>query len=75
MVEVWFCQSWFGLVRCCLVWFGKAWCDLLDFDMVWSIHIQANKMNNYLFLCNVLCEFVPAMYKQTDIQTDKKIVK
>ena len=31
-VEVWFGQSLFGLVKCCMVWFGQACCDLVYFD-------------------------------------------
>ena len=37
----------------CLVWFG-----LVRFGLVWSIHIQTYKLNNYLILINLFCEFV-----------------
>ena len=36
-----------------LVMFG-----LVKFVLVWSIHIQRKKLNNYLILINLICEFV-----------------
>ena len=41
-----------------LVWSGYVWLSLVKFGLVWSIHIQTNKLNNYLILINLICEFV-----------------
>ena len=73
MVEIWFCQSWFGFVKYCLVWFGRALCEPVEFNLVWSIHRQTKKKNINLFFFKLLCEFVRGMYKQTNKQTDRSI--
>jgi len=47
-----------GLVLLSLVWSGLVWFGRIEFDLVWSIHRQTNKLNNYLILINLICEFV-----------------
>ena len=54
----WFGLVEFGLVWLSLVWFGQGLCDLVEFDSVLSINRQTNKLNNYLILINLICEFV-----------------
>ena len=31
---------------------------LIEFGLVWLFHRQTNKLNNYLILINLICEFV-----------------
>ena len=47
---------WFGLVEFGLVLFILF--GLVNFFWVWSNHRQTNKLNNYRFSFNLICEFV-----------------
>ena len=54
-----------------LVWSGSVWFSMVKFGLVWSIHIQTNKLNNYLILINLICEFV-CWKSVTDGWTDER---
>ena len=41
-----------------LAWFEWVGFGLIEFGLVWLIHRQTNKLNNYLILINLICEFV-----------------
>ena len=41
-----------------LIWFERFELGLIEFGLVWLFHRQTNKLNNYLILINLICEFV-----------------
>ena len=56
---------WFGLLRIDSLdermFFGLLWLNLLLFvwlSLLWFFHRQTNKLNNFLILINLICEFV-----------------
>ena len=52
---LWVC-TWFLMFG--LVWSAYVLFSLVKFGLVWSIHIQTNKLNNFLILINLICEFL-----------------
>ena len=46
------CLVWGGLVM-----FGLVWSSLVWFGQ-FKIHLQTNKLNNYVILINLICEFL-----------------
>ena len=55
----------FGLVYSSLVWPSQIWFGLVEFGLVWSSHGQINKLNDYLVLIILICEFVCGFCGQT----------
>ena len=53
--------------RSILVEFG-----LVKFGLVWLFHRQTNKLNNYLILINLICEFVCWQDKKTRKKKTRK---